>query len=496
MGCLFLLLALAPLSHAAQLSQVEQKWLAANPHIVFAPAPNYPPVEFFDESGAYRGITADFVDHITETLGIQFDVVQLANWDQVIKQTRQGKVHMWGAAAQTRDRQAYMNFTRPYIRLPAVIIVRREIKGELTMPQLVGKRVVVIENYATQRYVQENYPDLQLITVPDIETGLRMVSFGIADAIVATNASAIYYIEKNGLTNLRVAGESGYEWQLRFAASRAMPELISILQKGLDSISEEKKREIYRRWISLEAPAWKPSRELIVLMVALFSALLIAAILLWNRLLRRRVAHKTRELEDELVARGELERELRRLATTDELTGVKNRRHWLALAKGELSRNLRYDGSLSMAMIDVDRFKRLNDTYGHAVGDRVLRGLTDIFRRELRVNDILGRIGGEEFVVVLPETNEEMAHAVLERLRIAVEQWHCKIDGGEVRASVSIGFSMVDEQVTSMEEILRRCDLAMYEAKGQGRNRVVNYRIIADRRPPAADRVSVLRSLH
>ncbi|OOZ37666.1 transporter substrate-binding domain-containing protein [Solemya velesiana gill symbiont] len=149
-----------------------------------------------------------------------------------------------------------MNFTEPYIRLPAVIIVRKEIGGELAIPDLAGQRLVTIKNYASEKYVAESYPDLERVSVPDIETGLRMVSFGLADAIVAANASAIYYIEKEGLTNLRVAGESGFEWRLRFAARNDWPELTGILPKGLNSISEDKKREIYRRWISLGGTGW------------------------------------------------------------------------------------------------------------------------------------------------------------------------------------------------------------------------------------------------
>ncbi len=462
---------------ADTLTPEERTWLSENPRILFAPAPNYPPVEFFDEQNIYRGITADFVAHIRESLGIDFEVIQLRDWSQVIESTKAGEVHMWGAAAETEERLEYMNFTRPYIRLPAVIIVRKEVKGVLSMEQLEGMKVVVIESYATQKYIQENYPQLQLIGVPDIETGLRMVSFGIADTIVATNASAIYYIEKNGLTNLRVAGESGYEWNLRFAARKEWPELISILQKGLDSISEDRKREIYRRWISLEAPAWSPSRQLVITVSVVTALLLIFGVLLWNRMLQRQVNTKTKELEEELVARGVLERELLRLATTDELTGVMNRRRLLEVAEKELIRSQRYKSAISMALFDVDHFKHINDSFGHAFGDQVLKELTEVCLRELRTNDLLGRIGGEEFVIMLVETDEDTAQKVLERLRAAIDDWQFELPQGKsIHVTVSVGFSALSEVSVTIHELLSQCDHAMYEAKRRGRNMVINHR--------------------
>ncbi|MEJ1401919.1 MAG: transporter substrate-binding domain-containing protein, partial [Candidatus Sedimenticola sp. (ex Thyasira tokunagai)] len=198
-----LLLILTPTVSADILTHEERQWLKENPRIRFAPAPNYPPVEFFDQNNQYRGVTADFVAHMKSLVGLDLEIVQLQNWDQVIENSKKRQVDVWGAAAQTPERSEYMNFTESYIRLPAVIIVRKEVEGTLKMEELAGKKVVVIQGYASQKYIEQNFPELQLIAVPDIETGLRMVSFGAADSIVATNASAIYYIEKEGLTNLR-----------------------------------------------------------------------------------------------------------------------------------------------------------------------------------------------------------------------------------------------------------------------------------------------------
>jgi two-component system, NarL family, sensor histidine kinase EvgS len=346
----------------------ERAWLAANPRIRFAPAPNYPPVEFFDETGAYVGITADFVALMQTNLGIQFEVVRLKDWAQVVAKTKDREVDMWGAAAKTDERDAYMNFSRPYIRLPAVIIVRKEVEADLTLGEMAGKKIAAIRDYASHKYIEESFPDVGLITVPDILTGLRMVSFGAADAIVATNAAAIYYIEKQGFTNLRVAGESGFEWRLRFAARNDWPVLAGILQKGLDAISEEEKRAIYRKWISLQMTGWRPSRETIVGAIFLTVAVLLCAILAWSIVLQRQVRLRTAELSQELAERKILEGELVRAKAVAESASLAKSR-FLA----SMSHDLRTPLNSILGFSEFMQLETLgpiaNAKYGEYIGD-------------------------------------------------------------------------------------------------------------------------------
>ncbi len=175
----------------------------------------------------------------------------------------------------------------------------------------------------------------------------------------------------------------------------------------------------------------------------------------------------------DITDRKAMERELRRLATTDSLTGVFNRRHFLAAAATEVERAHRYGSPLSVLMLDVDYFKRINDTHGHAIGDEALRRLAECMRQTLRDIDIVGRLGGEEFAVLLPETNRDGALITAERLRLLINQTQITLpDGQTLEMTVSIGVAVPKGAESSVETLLAQADRALYTAKMQGRNQV------------------------
>lgn len=175
-----------------------------------------------------------------------------------------------------------------------------------------------------------------------------------------------------------------------------------------------------------------------------------------------------RDISERKAAEGEL----RRLATTDPLTGVANRREFMACAEHELARVRRYGRPLALLMLDVDHFKAINDAFGHAAGDEVLRALAVAARDCLRECDIVGRLGGEEFAVVLPETQLAEAVEVAERLRRRLVELRVCAGGGEIHFTASVGVSICRSSDATIEAPLSRADHALYTAKRGGRNRV------------------------
>lgn len=170
------------------------------------------------------------------------------------------------------------------------------------------------------------------------------------------------------------------------------------------------------------------------------------------------------------------EEELLRLASTDPLTGALNRREFTALAERDALRAQRYNRPLSILMFDLDHFKRLNDTYGHAAGDKALQRFTTICCNALRTVDIFGRWGGEEFVALLPETDSAGAANIAERLRKSVADNSFEFGGHKIGFTVSIGIAQYRSTETSVEGPLSRADQAVYDAKKAGRNRIAVHR--------------------
>ena len=161
------------------------------------------------------------------------------------------------------------------------------------------------------------------------------------------------------------------------------------------------------------------------------------------------------------------------LAITDELTGLLNRRQVLKLAEIEYERVRRYRRPLSAVMIDIDHFKRINDTFGHPVGDEALIALANCCRANLRTVDILGRYGGEEFLILLPETQHNMALEAAERIRKQVEAIVLPAAKGPLKLTISAGVATLDlESPISLDELIKNADDALYGAKAAGRNRV------------------------
>ena len=158
------------------------------------------------------------------------------------------------------------------------------------------------------------------------------------------------------------------------------------------------------------------------------------------------------------------------LAVTDSLTNVFNRRHTFQLAEKEIARALRYEKDLSLILFDIDKFKNVNDTFGHLSGDKVLREITDIGKSILRSVDIFGRFGGEEFIVFLPETKISDAVLVAERIRSAVANLRVKNEKGEIQVTLSLGLTHLTKKRDSLPELLETVDQALYKAKREGRN--------------------------
>lgn len=231
------------------------------------------------------------------------------------------------------------------------------------------------------------------------------------------------------------------------------------LQEGVERVeAEERRLLIARREALAETALWNEllgyvAAALILLLLAAAAFAALAALRA-----QRRAAAATEEL--------------RRLAAFDELTGLPNRRHFLARLEQELARARRNGIPLCLATIDVDHFKQINDRHGHPAGDAVLRQIAGVIREKLRIEDSPARIGGEEFALLLPNTHPHQAHLVCDRMRAAIAARRIELpSGADLRVTLSTGVAALAAG-DDLDELIRRSDAALYEAKEQGRNQV------------------------
>ncbi len=180
---------------------------------------------------------------------------------------------------------------------------------------------------------------------------------------------------------------------------------------------------------------------------------------------------------DDITEKRLYQEKLKQVATTDYLTGLCNRRHFMALGKIEIERQKRYSpAGLSLIMLDLDHFKIINDTHGHEIGDLVLKTFAYMGRKALRDADVFARVGGEEFVILLPETDLMGAFAIAERFRQACERSSVTLDKGGISFTVSLGVATWNSSIKEIEELMKHADQALYRAKKNGRNRVECYK--------------------
>ena len=292
------------------LTPEERSWLIQHKgQIRFAPSPNYPPIGFVDKDGIFKGITAEYVRLLEEKLQTKFEWVYCESWDEILQKAERREVDIIGNIQDTPRRREYLLFTPPYLTIPNVIVVRNDFNGDLVLDSMAGMRAAIVQGYATINYLEQRQPELGVKTVKDTPEGLQMVSFGRVDAFITDLGVASYFIDRLGITNLRIAGDIGFDWHLSFASRKDYPILNQILIKGLASIPQKERQKIHNAHIHLnrESDHWWP-----LIMIGLMIVLTVIGLTaLWNISLKRQVASHTRQLEIELEERKKVEERLK-----------------------------------------------------------------------------------------------------------------------------------------------------------------------------------------
>jgi diguanylate cyclase (GGDEF)-like protein len=473
----------------AGLTPEEQAWVAKHPVVLYAPELDFPPFSFVDGQGEHRGLAADMIDAVQRHTGLKFQAVGAGNRAANIERLRKHEVDLLTSVRPTAERAAFMSFTSAYVSSPAVIIRRRTDKRGGDLAGMGGERVAADRGSAIAQYVRDSGANVELVEVDGASEGLRQVAFSGVDASIVNLATASFLIERDHLGGLRVAGELPFFSTQTFGYRKDWPMLGRVLEKGLALTSGQERAAMSARWIPLSDIAWwqRPEVQRVLGVAAIGTGLLMSGLLLWNRTLRRAVAQRTDALQKELAERHRLEQRLRTLAEHDSLTGLMNRAALTEALRRSLALAARQKWSVAVIFIDLDNFKTVNDTLGHGAGDELLRQIASRLGGCLRESDLLGRLGGDEFIVVAEALHDGPRNAMelADKLMLQMKRPYI-IDGKPLAAGFSAGISIYPGDGDTPETLIANADVAMYEAKQQGRFRAALYQAGAAPAPAQA----------
>jgi len=447
------LLSLTP-RHGLVLSPQQRAWLDEHPVIRLASDYAWPPFETIDGRGRYRGIAADYMQLLERRLGIRFVTSPRAPWSDITEMLRKRQLDVFSLAMETEPRREYAIFTRPYVSNPMVIVTDDKVGYVDGLAGLDGRTVAVEQGYASFDLLSREHPELQLKTYPDTLAAMMAVSRGEVFAYIGNIATMSHIARTHAITNVKISGQIPYHFKLAMGVRSDWPELVPILQKALDTISPEEKNAILQRWISVEM---KHGPDLALLwQIAAVALLLFLLILWWNLALKRKVRERTAQLQHQ--------------AHFDALTGLPNRFLAFDRLSQLISEAQRDDELVALLFLDLDDFKKINDTLGHDAGDGVLVEMAERLRHAVRSGDSVGRLGGDEFIIVLGGLRRPSdAVPVTENLLACFRQAFLH-DGRELLFTASIGIAIYPHDGQEPSTLLRNADSAMYHSKQQGRN--------------------------
>ncbi|MBF0370303.1 MAG: transporter substrate-binding domain-containing protein [Magnetococcales bacterium] len=281
---------------ALNLTEEERAWLAEHPVIRHAPDPDYAPFEWQNKAGETVGIAPDYLALVGRKLGIRITSVESDSWKNSLLSVEKRRGDLVTVATKTPERSEYMDFTSPYAIFPNVILMRADSSGSYDLAGLKGKTVAAIDGWAMTSFIRKNHPDIRIQLVAGVQEALEQVAIGEADGVLLNMATAGYWIERLKITNLRIAGKTQFTYKLSFASRNDWPQLHTLLEKALQSITESERQTIFNRWISLREEGWHPTPRFWIISGITLLVGLMVLVLVWNDSLRRQVARNTEEL--------------------------------------------------------------------------------------------------------------------------------------------------------------------------------------------------------
>ncbi|MEH6577324.1 MAG: ABC transporter substrate-binding protein [Amphritea sp.] len=432
-----------------ELSIEEQRYIRNLANLKVCAAPSWMPYSGLDKS-QYQGIFSAYLALIQKRLGLSLEYVITERWEDTIKAAKEGKCDLISGAMQTPQRGQHLLFTQPYFSMPAVLAVTKEAETGLSLATIFNQPIALIKGSAFEDIIRNRFPNARLITVESVLQGLKKVQQGEVFALLDAPDSISKTIYSKHISGIKIVDTINDSWDISIAVHPNWSEtpLLKILNKAILSITPQEKDQIRSRWVSI---TYDYNVDYTLLWQGL-SGVLFAALLFAYRY---RVIHRHNKA-------------LAAIAGHDQLTSVFNRHMLVERLKDATVLADRYSRPLSLIFFDIDDFKAINDRYGHNTGDAVLIEIAQTIQANCRGSDIFGRWGGEEFLIILPESSINNAFQSAEKLRKAIAQHHYSFDS---TITLTCSFGIAEYRYSELVDcFVNRADQSLYLAKAEGKN--------------------------
>ncbi len=434
----------------------EREFLKKHKNIKCISTTNWPPFNL-EKNYKVVGMGIDYWNIVTSRLGIYSKCEIANNFTEVLEAIKSKKSDVTISTSETPDRKKYAVFSNSYAVFPIAIATKRKSGYIKDIHSIEDKLFALPKNHTATKLLLDAMPNIRYISTNTIKEALKLVSSGRAYATVDILPVLDYEINENNFTNLMVSGSTGFKFPVKFMVRKDYKELIPMINRVIDSIDEQTRKSIYNKWINVNIQNGYPISEVNRFLV--FGGLIIIIFLVWIVI-----------LIIEIMKRQKIEKELKKLATYDKLTSIYNRQKIEEILDRYINILKEYKKPLSIIFFDIDRFKQINDTYGHSVGDMVLKEIAMVVSCNLDKDELFGRWGGEEFLIILPNKDIKIAERKANILRRIIDEYHFKSVG-----NVTCSFGVVEvTKSDTLDTVISKVDSKLYLAKKRGRNRVIS----------------------
>lgn len=288
---------------SVELSPREQQWLSTHKKIRISGPQAFPPFQYIDEDGAFKGMATDYLNLIAKQIGLEIEVVKDLTWPQILERIKNKEIDVLSCAATTKEREEYLSYSTPHLSFPLVIISKKDAPFFSGINSLHKRKIVFVKKNASYDWLQQENIDFEPLFVDSPLEALKEVSLGQADAAIENLAAASYLIDRHGLTNLKVAAPTSFnDYSLSIAVRNDWPELLSIFNKALATIGQDQHNRIRQRWISVRYEHGI-NMDAILKWGIIIGSIVISLFLLfyfWNRKLTQEISERKKaELEKE-----------------------------------------------------------------------------------------------------------------------------------------------------------------------------------------------------